>query len=81
MMRKYQRQKVPGVRSRLREGVTEGMAIHPIVRFIWDQINHQRASQEDIAQRSGVSASTMRKWRCALTPRGGTGSSSQRPWV
>ena len=62
-MRAYQQQKIPGLKSRLREGVTEGMAIHPIVRFIWEQINHQRASQEDIAERSGVAASTMRKWR------------------
>lgn len=63
MMRQYQRQKVPGVRSRFRVGVTEGMAVHPLVRWIWQQINDQRASQEDVAERSGVSSSTIRKWR------------------
>lgn len=62
-MKKYQRQKIPGSKSRLREGVTDGMDIHPIVRWIWQQINDQHASQEDIALHSGVSSSTMRKWR------------------
>lgn len=62
-MKLYQKQKVPGVKNRFREGVSEGMAIHPIVRWVWTQINHQRASQEDVSQRSGVSSSTMRKWR------------------
>lgn len=62
-MKIYQRQKVPGVRNRLREGVSEGMAIHPIVRWIWTQINHQHASQEDVATRAGINSSTLRKWR------------------
>ena len=26
-------------------------------------MNHQRVSQEDVATRSGISSSTMRKWR------------------
>jgi transcriptional regulator with XRE-family HTH domain len=26
-------------------------------------MNHQRASQEDVATRSGIASSTMRKWR------------------
>lgn len=62
-MKVYQRQKVPGQRKHLRQGVTEGMAIHPIVRWIWEQINSQRASQEDVAERAGVNSSTLRKWR------------------
>jgi transcriptional regulator with XRE-family HTH domain len=56
-MRNFQKQKVPPKRT------ADGMAIHPIVRWIWDQINFQHASQEDIAKRSGVSSSAMRKWR------------------
>jgi transcriptional regulator with XRE-family HTH domain len=49
----YQRSKEPA----------KGMAVHPIVRWMWQQMNHQRASQEDVAERSGVASSTMRKWR------------------
>lgn len=62
-MKMYQRQKVPGKPNRLREGVSEGMAVHPIVRWIWQQINDQRASQEDVAERAGINSSTLRKWR------------------
>ena len=36
---------------------------HPLVHRMWREINAQRASQEDIAARSGVSSSAMRKWR------------------
>ncbi len=56
-MRNYQKQKIPPKKT------ADGMAIHPIVRWIWDQINFQQASQEDVAKRSGVSSSAMRKWR------------------
>lgn len=52
-MKAYQKSKEP----------SKNMAIHPIVRWIWSQMNHQRASQEDVASRSGVSSSAMRKWR------------------
>lgn len=52
-MRLYQRTKEPA----------KGRAVHPFVRWIWRQMNHQRASQEDVATRSGVASSTMRKWR------------------
>jgi transcriptional regulator with XRE-family HTH domain len=52
-MRNYQRCKEPA----------KDMAIHPAVRWIWEQMNRQRASQEDVALRSGVCSSTMRKWR------------------
>jgi transcriptional regulator with XRE-family HTH domain len=50
-MRIYQKQKVP------KQGA------HPLVRWMWREINEQHASQEDIARRSGVSSSAMRKWR------------------
>jgi predicted transcriptional regulator len=59
-MRNYQKQKVP---VRAPKGTVQGMAVHPIVHWIWDQINFQHASQEDIADRSGVASSTIRKWR------------------
>lgn len=52
-MKTYQRAKQPA----------EGMAVHPAIRWIWREINRQRASQEDVAIRAGVSSSAMRKWR------------------
>ena len=52
-MRNYQRAKEPA----------KGKAVHPAVRWIWRQMNQQKASQEDVAERSGVASSTMRKWR------------------
>lgn len=36
---------------------------HPIIGFIWDQINYQRVSQEYVAERAGVGSSTIRKWK------------------
>lgn len=51
-MRRYQK-------SRL----ASGPAVHPVVHWIWKEMNRQRASQEDVADRSGVSSSGMRKWR------------------
>jgi predicted transcriptional regulator len=42
---------------------TEGKAVHPLVRWIWDQIVRQRVAQEDLAERAGVCSSTLRKWR------------------
>jgi transcriptional regulator with XRE-family HTH domain len=62
-MKMYQRQKVPGQREHLRKGVNESVLVHPIVQWIWKQINDQRASQEDVAMRAGVASSTLRKWR------------------
>lgn len=52
-MIQYQRTKEPA----------KGKAVHPIVRWIWRQMNDQQVSQEDVAARSGVSSSAMRKWR------------------
>jgi len=52
-MKQYQRTKEPAM----------DRAVHPAVRWIWRQMNLQRASQEDVAHRSGVASSTMRKWR------------------
>lgn len=55
-MRNYQKQKEP----------RKGMAVHPLIRWMWKQMNTQRASQEDVAKRSGVSSSAMRKWRVGV---------------
>lgn len=55
-MNNYQKQKEP----------RKGMAIHPFIYWIWTEMNKQCASQEDIAKRSGVSSSTMRKWRLGV---------------
>jgi len=52
-MKVYQRSKEPA----------KGKAVHPAVRWIWKQMNLQRASQQDVAARAGVSTSAMRKWR------------------
>lgn len=52
-MKTYQRSKEPA----------KGKAVHPAVHWIWRQMNQQKASQEDVAERSGVASSTMRKWR------------------
>lgn len=51
-MRQYQRQIVP-----------EGRGVHPIIRWIWKRVNLDEWSQEDLAKRSGVTSSAMRKWR------------------
>ena len=53
-MRQFQHQIVPPVENR---------AVHPFIRFIWRKINEEMWSQEDLAQRSGISSSCMRKWR------------------
>ena len=59
-MHRYQKQKVPPKRS----------AVHPLVHWLWGEINKQRASQLDVEKRSGVSTSAMRKWRTGeRTPR------------
>lgn len=56
-MLNYQRSKVP------LKPPKEGKGVHPIIRWIWVEMNRQRASQEDVAKRAGVSSSAMRKWR------------------
>lgn len=61
-MRQYQRSKIPAKKERLKPAATDKF-VHPIVRWIWVQMNHQQASQEDVALRAGVSSSAMRKWR------------------
>ena len=60
-MRAYQRQRTPTLKPPVK-----GRAVHPFVVWMWKEINHQRASQEDVATRSGISSSAMRKWRTGL---------------
>jgi len=36
---------------------------HPIIRFIWREMKAQRVTALDLAERSGVSDSAMRKWK------------------
>lgn len=55
----YQKSKVP-------PKVVDGMAVHPLVRWVWKEINRQCTSQELVAKRAGVSSSTMRKWRIGV---------------
>jgi|688.fasta_scaffold17951_4 transcriptional regulator with XRE-family HTH domain len=52
-MIRYRRANVPIVKN----------GVHPLVRWIWREINNQKCSQHDVSARSGVSASAMRKWR------------------
>lgn len=61
-LRSFQTQKVPPCRERLKPPA-HGRAIHPFVHWLWLEMNHQQISQEDVAFRSGVSSSAMRKWR------------------
>lgn len=42
-----------------------GPGVHPLLRRLWAEMAAQRVSQEDVAERSGVSSSAMRKWRNA----------------
>jgi transcriptional regulator with XRE-family HTH domain len=43
-----------------------GVEVHPIVQWIWQQINERKLSQQDVAADSDVDPSTMRKWRDGL---------------
>lgn len=38
-------------------------ACHRLVHRLWKEMHDQRVSQEDVAERAGVSSSGMRKWR------------------
>lgn len=43
--------------------VPDGRGVHPLVKFVWRKINEDMWTQEELAARSGVSSSAMRKWR------------------
>lgn len=60
-MRNYQKQRT----TRLKPPA-KGRAVHPFVIWMWEEINAQRVSQEDVAERSGISSSAMRKWRVGI---------------
>lgn len=55
-MRQFQRQRVPV------------SSAHPLVHRLWVEMNDQCVSQEDVAERAGVSSSAMRKWREGSRP-------------
>lgn len=42
---------------------TFGPGVHPLIKRLWAEMAKQRVSQEDVAERSGVSSGAMRKWR------------------
>jgi len=52
-MKQYQRSKEPA----------KDKGVHPFIRWTWQEMNRQKASQEDVATRAGIASSTMRKWR------------------
>lgn len=58
MRRQYQRSKPAS-----KKAPVDGAAINPLIRWIWKKMNEEEWSQEDLAQRAGVSSSAMRKWR------------------
>lgn len=41
---------------------------HPIVRRMFDEMNHQQIGILDMAKRSGVNKNTLRDWRTRTTP-------------
>lgn len=51
-----------------RRHTTAPATAHRFVQFLWAEINAQRVSQEDVAERSGWSSSAMRKWKCGDRP-------------
>ena len=61
-LRSFRRQKAPPHPNALKPP-QEGRAIHPFIHWLWREMNRQQVSQEDIAARSGISSSAMRKWR------------------
>ena len=36
--------------------------IHPVIRWVWMQINHGNMTHKQVAEASGIGANTMRKW-------------------
>lgn len=41
---------------------------HPIVRRMFDEMNHQQIGILDMAKRSGVNKNTLNDWRTRTTP-------------
>lgn len=60
-MTKFYRQKLPPETHLLPP--SRKRPVHPFVHWVWTTINDQGKSQQDIAEASGVSASTLRRWR------------------
>lgn len=60
-MRRFKKQKVPPPTHLLPP--SRRKPVHPMVHWMWEEINNQAVSQQDIAQRADVSPSAMRRWR------------------
>jgi len=41
---------------------------HPLVRRLFEEMNHQRIGVLDMADRTGIGMSTMRHWRTMCSP-------------
>jgi transcriptional regulator with XRE-family HTH domain len=54
--------KVTDVQFQLQKRATRA---HPIVKFLWDEMNAQQVSQEIVAARAGIASSTLRKYKYA----------------
>lgn len=60
-MTKFQRQKLPPETHLLPP--SRRKPVHPFVHWMWSTMNDQALSQQVVAEKSGVTASAMRRWR------------------
>ena len=49
-------------RGRIRRRSLVEMTYHPVIRFIFEEMNRQLASYDDVAKRAGVSPRTISEW-------------------
>lgn len=38
------------------------MAVHPIVKFAWEEMSSKKLTQEFVAEKAGIGPSTLRNW-------------------
>jgi hypothetical protein len=43
--------------------------VHPLVRWIFEEMNRQRIGTRDLAERSGVSHNTVEQWKFRRSPK------------
>lgn len=41
---------------------SEGMGVHPIVKWAWHEMRRQKMSQAKVANRAGITSATLRNW-------------------
>jgi DNA-binding phage protein len=58
---KFYRQKLPPETHLLPPA--RKYAVHPFIHWMWNTMNDQARSQQDVADQAKVSASAMRRWR------------------